>query len=57
LVALGQRGVGAIYLGHVTSPFALKDSQNALLGQIRNSGVFVRENGAAGTIQQIDLTV
>ena len=57
LVGLGQRGVGAIYLGHVTSPFSLKDSQNALLGQIRDSGVFVQENGTAGTIQQIDLTV
>lgn len=55
LVALGQRAVGAIYLGHVTSPFSLKDSQNALLGQIRNSGVFLQENGTEGTIQQIDL--
>lgn len=57
LVALGQRGVGAIYLGHVTSSFSLKDSQNALLGQIRDSGVFLRESGTAATIQQIDLTV
>lgn len=55
LVALGQRGVGAIYLGHVTSSFSLKDSQNALLGQIRDSGVFLRESGTAATIQQIDL--
>lgn len=55
LVALGQRGVGAIYLGHVTTPFSLKDGQNDLLGQIRDSGVFLQENGAAGTIQQIDL--
>lgn len=57
LVGLGQRGVGAIYLGHVTTPFALKDDQNALLGQIRESGVFLHENGVAGTIQQIDLRV
>lgn len=57
LVALGQRGVGAIYLGHVTSSFSLKDSQNALLGQVRDSGIFLRESGTAATIQQIDLTV
>ena len=57
LVGLGERGVGAIYLGHVTSPFALKDSDNALLGQIRESGVFLNEDGTAGTVQQIDLTV
>lgn len=57
LVALGQRGVGAIYLGQVTSPFSFKDSESTLLGQIRSSGVFLRENGTAGTIQHIDLVV
>ena len=57
LVALGQRGVGAIYLGHVATPFSLKDDQNSLLGAIRESGVFLHENGVAGTIQQIDLSV
>lgn len=55
LIALGQRGVGAIYLGQVTSPFALKDSDNNLLGQVRSSGIFLQENGVAGTVQQIDL--
>ncbi|MDZ7621873.1 MAG: hypothetical protein U5O69_05535 [Candidatus Competibacteraceae bacterium] len=57
LVALGERGVGAIYLGHVASPFALKDDDNALLGQIRSSGVFLNENGTVGTVQQIDLAI
>ncbi|MCB1918761.1 MAG: VCBS repeat-containing protein [Candidatus Competibacteraceae bacterium] len=57
LVALGQRGVGAIYLGHVATPFSLKDDQNNLLGAIRESGVFLHENGVAGTLQQIDLSV
>jgi len=57
LVALGERGVGAIYLGHVTTPFSLRDSENQLLGQVRDSGVFLGENGGAGTIQQVDLSV
>lgn len=57
LLALGQRGVGAIYLGHISTPFSFKDSQNALLGQIQDSGIFMRENGAAGVMQQIDLSV
>ena len=57
LVGLGERGVGAIYLGHVTTPFSLKDADNALLGQIRTSGVFLHEDGQAGTVQQIDLSV
>jgi hypothetical protein len=55
LVGLGERGVGAIYLGHVTTPFAIKDGQNDLVGQIRESGVFLHENGQVGTVQQIDL--
>ena len=57
LIGLGERGVGAIYLGHVTTPFSIKDDQNALLGQIRESGVFLHEDGRAGTVQQIDLSV
>jgi hypothetical protein len=57
LVSLGQRGVGAIYLGHVTSPFSIKDTDNNLLGQVRSSGIFLQENGVAGTVQQIDLSV
>ena len=57
LVALGQAGVGAIYLGNVATEFAVKDATNALQGQVRSSGMFLRENGVAGVIQQIDLAV
>ena len=58
LIGLGQAGVGAIYLGNVTTPFSIKDGQNELLGQVRDTGIFLREkDGQAGTIQQIDLTV
>ncbi len=55
LFALGDKDVGAIYLGNVSTPFALKDDQNELLGQVRSSGVYLHESsGAAGTIQQLD---
>lgn len=57
LVGLGERGVGAIYLGHVTTPFSIKNQDNDLLGQVRSSGVFLHEDGRAGTVQQIDLSV
>ena len=57
LVALGQAGVGAIYLGNVSTEFAVKDAANAQQGQVRSSGVFLRENGGAGVIQQIYLAV
>lgn len=57
LVGLGERGIGAIYLGHVTTPFSMKDANNNLLGQVRSSGVFLHENGQVGTVQKIDLAV
>lgn len=57
LVGLGERGVGAIYLGNITTPFELKDQDNALLGQIRASGIFLSNQGSVGTVQQIDLAV
>lgn len=57
LMALGQKGIGAIYLGNIVTPFDLKDSANNLLGIIRNTGIYVHNNGSAGTIHQIDLVV
>ncbi|WP_153117249.1 VCBS repeat-containing protein [Rhodocyclus tenuis] len=57
LSTLREAGVGAISLAQISTPFALKDANNELLGQIRSSSVFLREDGKAGTIQQIDLTV
>lgn len=57
LATLREAGVGAISLAQVSTPFALKDANNQLLGQIRSSSVFLREDGKAGTIQQVDLTV
>lgn len=55
LFALGQKGVGAIYLGNISTAFAMKDAANQEHGQLKSSSVFLRENGTAGSIQQIDL--
>ena len=57
LSTLKQANVGAISLAHVATPFDLKNVQNELQGEIRSSGIYLQENGAAGTIQQVDLTV
>lgn len=57
LSSLKERGVGALYLGSTETPFALKDDDNRLRGQVRASGVYLNENGAAGTLQQVDLAV
>ncbi len=57
LLALGQKGVGAIFLGNILTDYQMKDQKNQLHGQVAASGIYLRENGAAGTIQQIDLVV
>ena len=57
LIALGRAGVGAIYIGKAASPFDMRDANNELAGRIKSTGFFLREDGSAGTVQQIDLVV
>ncbi|MEN0039175.1 MAG: hypothetical protein AAGC78_19000 [Cellvibrio sp.] len=57
LAALGDKNIGAIFLGHVSSPFQLKDAQNNLLGEVVNSGIYLTEDGKTGVVQEINLTV
>lgn len=57
LFALGQKGVGAIYLGSISTSFELNDSQNDKLGQVRSTGIFLADDYGVGTVQQLDLTV
>lgn len=57
LTSLREKGVGAIYLANVNTLFSLKDEQNQLQGQVVKTGVYLKEEGAAGTVQQINLTV
>lgn len=55
LYRLADKGVGAICLQNVSTDFALKGEDNQTKGAIRNTGVFLYENGAAGTIQHVDV--
>lgn len=57
LQGLASRDVGAIYLGATETPFQLKNSDNALLGQVRSSGFYLTEEGEVGSVQQIDMAV
>ena len=50
-------GIGAIYLGNVDTIFDMKDSSNNLNGVLRNTGIYLKENGEAGTIQHVDLAI
>lgn len=55
LLSLQEADVGAIYLGSVATEFSLKDSRNELQGQVRQSGLFLRDSGEVGTVQRLDL--
>jgi hypothetical protein len=57
LIALGDKNIGAIYLGHATTPFQLRTDANQSLGEITDSGIYLTEDGKTGTVQQINLTV
>lgn len=56
LFSLGEVGVGAIYLNEVKTEYSFADGQRSN-GQMRASSVFLRENGTAGSIHHIDLTI
>ncbi len=57
LFRLGEAGVGAIYLNDISTPFEYKDETGASKGALSSSSVFLRENGTAGTIHHVDLTI
>ncbi len=57
LIALGRAGIGAIFLGSASSQYDIKGQENKLLGRIEATGVFLKEDGSAGIIQQLDLVV
>lgn len=56
VASLGERGVGAVYLGRSATPFSLKEG-GAELGAVRSSGIWVSEDGTVGTVQQVDVNV
>jgi hypothetical protein len=57
LQSLAKLGIGALGLAHVASPFALRGNGNEDLGIIKASGLYLTEDGKAGNLQEIDLTV
>jgi hypothetical protein len=53
--SLNQIGIGALSLSYISSPFDLKDQNNATKGQIIRTGIYLSDDEQAGTIQQLDL--
>ncbi len=55
LYRLADKGVGAICLQNVSTDFTLAGQSGQTNGAIRNSGVFLYENGNVGTVQHVDV--
>lgn len=56
LSSLGDAGVGAIYLGNATTQFDVRaTNDNSLQGQVRTTGIYLKEDGTPETIQLLDL--
>ncbi|MBN2897743.1 MAG: hypothetical protein JXO44_03115 [Clostridia bacterium] len=57
LMALGEVGIGAIYLKNATTLFDFSDDLLNLQGQMRASSIFLREDGTAGSVHEVDLKI
>ena len=55
--SLKEAGVGAFYLGRVDTAFSLNNTANETQGLMRASSIYLRADGSAGTVSQIDLAV
>jgi hypothetical protein len=56
-LSLADMDVIALYVAGESTPFLLKNSEMELLGAVRSTGFFLRGDGPAGTLQQLDLVV
>lgn len=57
MLSLKNAGLGAIFLRKAGTEFTEKGNDGETTGVIRSTGVFLHENGEAGTVQQVDLAV
>lgn len=55
LYTLKEKNVGALYLNAVSTTFDLNDSQNNQVAKMRESSLYLSEDGRAGTLQEVDL--
>jgi hypothetical protein len=55
LLSLKESDVGAIYLGNAGTEFTHHNSDFLMSAMTRSSGIFLKESGGVGTVQQVDL--
>jgi len=52
---LAELGIGAIFLGEISTEFSFKGERNETLGVMRSTSFFLKQCGGAGTLSHIDL--
>jgi hypothetical protein len=57
LTSLGAAGVGAILLPSTAAAFTHTDDANQALAHTRRLGIYLREDGSAGAVAQVDMVV
>lgn len=57
LSSLATLAIGALSLQALETPFDIKTASNQLLGSVRTTSIYLNENGTAGSVQQVDLTI
>jgi len=56
LYHISEKGIGAVCLQNQSTDFSLNSlTDNRTNGYIRNTGIFLYENGSVGTVQHVDL--
>lgn len=55
LYRLSEKGMGAICLKNVSTDFTMQGAEGQTKGAVRNTGIFLYENGSAGTVQHVDV--
>ena len=55
LYSLSEQGVGAICLQNVSTSFTERGTSGEVNAAIRNTGIFLYENGNVGTMQHLDM--
>jgi len=50
LLAPGQVGIGAIYVGSASAPFTLLDGAGEVLGCSHRAGIFLQDDGTGGAV-------
>lgn len=54
---LAEAGVGALHLGSARGDFEIRASDQTPLAEVRSTGLYLRESGQVGSLQQLDFFV